>query len=100
MELNTDQTDFTFQGDTTYLLDGYFNVTGTTTFEGGTVIKADVNGEIDIDPTGTIVCQTAPYRPAIFTSLNDDSVGESMAWSSIPITPAHPITTIAVSLST
>ena len=84
VEMNADQDNFTFQGDTTYLVDGAFVSTGTNTFEGGTVIKADVNGEIDIDPGGIIVCQTTAYRPAVFTSVNDDSVGESMADSGDP----------------
>jgi len=37
--LVTDQTDFTFQGDTTYLITSVVNLDGVTTFEGGTVIK-------------------------------------------------------------
>ncbi len=77
VELNTDQTDFTFQSDTTYLVDGLLTIFGTTTFEGGTVIKNDGSGQIT---TYTVNCQTTSYRPAIFTSINDDSVGESGAY--------------------
>jgi hypothetical protein len=84
VEVNTDQTNYTFQGDETYLIDGEFTLTGVTTFEGGTVIKYDVNGAMDIDSGGTINCLTSAYRPAIFTSLNDDSVGESMGDSPDP----------------
>jgi hypothetical protein len=84
VELNTDQTDFTFQGDQTYLVDAGVNLTGATTFEGGAVIKCDGDGQINIDPSGTINCQTAPYRPAIFTSINDDSLGESGAYFGDP----------------
>ena len=84
MELNTDQTNFTFQGDMMYLLDGNVNLTGTTTFEGNTVIKADPYCEINIDSSGSVNCQTGPYRPAIFTSINDDSVGESGAYTGDP----------------
>jgi len=47
---------------------------------GGAVIKSDYS-QINVCD---INCQTAPYRPAIFTSLNDDSVGESMAYSTDP----------------
>jgi hypothetical protein len=83
-EVDTDQTNFTFQSDTTYLVDGAFNAYGTTTLEGGTVVKFDFNGEIEIDANGTIDCQTAPYRPAVFTSINDDSVGLSGAYSGDP----------------
>jgi len=82
IELNTSHTNFTFQGDMTYLVDGTFNLTGVTTFEGGTVVKANVNGQIDIDSAGTVNCQTGPYRPAIFTSINDNSIGESVSGSS------------------
>jgi hypothetical protein len=90
VEVNSDQTNYTFQGDMTYLVDGEFNSAGITTFEGGTVIKADDNGEIDIDAGGTIVCQTAPYHPAIFTSINDDSVGESGADTGDPAYTGSP----------
>ena len=76
VELNSGQNDFTFQGDTTYLVDGNFTLTGTTVIEGGAVIKADNNGQINIDASGNIVCKTAPYSPAVFTSLNDDATGE------------------------
>ena len=75
VELNTDQTDFTFQGDTTYWIDGGVNLDGVTTIEGGAVIKADQNGGFHL--YGTVVCETTTYRPAICTSINDDSVGES-----------------------
>jgi concanavalin A-like lectin/glucanase superfamily protein len=80
-EDNTTQTNFTFQGETTYLLDGEFDLWGTTTFEGGTVIKYDYNGYVIIEPGGTVNCETAPYLPVVFTSLNDNTVGESMSGS-------------------
>jgi alpha-tubulin suppressor-like RCC1 family protein len=74
--INSGETNYTFQGDTTYYVGGEYNLSGTTTFEGGTVIKLDGSGQIDIDVNGTINCQTGPYRPAVFTSINDNSVGE------------------------
>ena len=74
--INSGETNFTFQGDTTYYVSGEENLSGTTTFEGETVIKLDGSGQIDIDVNGTINCQTGPYRPAVFTSINDNSVGE------------------------
>lgn len=81
-EIDSDQTNFTFQGDTTYYVSAGVNLSGTTTFEGGSVIKLDGYGSINIDEAGTIVCDTASYRPAIFTSMNDDSVGEVIDGSS------------------
>jgi archaellum component FlaF (FlaF/FlaG flagellin family) len=63
-----------FQADTTYWLDGEYSA-GAATFEGGTVIKADPAGQMDVD---SITNNTTAYRPAIFTSYADDSVGESI----------------------
>ena len=37
--MNSDKDNFTFQGDTTYYISGMVNLNGTTTLEGGTVIK-------------------------------------------------------------
>lgn len=83
--VSSSYTDFTFQGDTTYLISGVANFDGTLTLEGGTVIKYDTR-----QPDGSIqawcpvVCKTSAYRPAIFTSCNDDSVGESTYISGAP----------------
>ena len=82
IELNTDQTNYVFQGDTTYYISGEFNCKGTTTFEGGTVVKLDGSGQINTDPAGTVVCASGPYRPAVFTSINDNSVGQTISGSS------------------
>jgi hypothetical protein len=82
LTLIANQTNFTFQGDATYYVSGEYNLLGTTIFEGGTVIKMNGSGQIDLDHNGSVVCQTAAYRPAIFTSLNDDSVGEALPGSS------------------
>ncbi len=76
--LNTDDSDFTFQGDITYLISGVVNFSGSVTLEGGTVIKYDT-----LEPYSSIqlwcpvVCKTSAYRPAILTYCNDDTVGES-----------------------
>lgn len=80
--INLAQTNFVFQGDMTYYVSGEYNLSGTTTIEGGTVIKLNSSGQIDIDQNGALVCKTGPYRPAIFTSYNDNSVGEVVSGSS------------------
>src|SRR5205814_7740267 len=68
------------QGDTTYLIDGWLGFSGTTTIEGGAVLKyADFSG---LDLLGPLICKTGPYRPAVFTSANDDTVGETISGSS------------------
>jgi len=75
--------DFTFQGGTTYVISGPVAIGGTTTIEGGTVIKYTTNGVVET--LGPLSCDTAPYRPAILTSINDNSVGETnMSITGIP----------------
>ena len=82
---------YTFLGDTTYYISGpcfYANVN----FEGGTVIKyASCNsfqgsyiplgwwdGTAFISVYGTLTCQTSSYHPAVFTAVDDDTVGEKI----------------------
>ncbi|HEY4415437.1 MAG TPA: LamG-like jellyroll fold domain-containing protein, partial [Verrucomicrobiae bacterium] len=67
---------FTFQGDTTYYVGGAYYLNGLTTIEGGTVIKMDGSGELIVVGDGVIDCQTSAYHPGVFTSVNDNSVGE------------------------
>jgi hypothetical protein len=76
-------TNVVFKSDTTYYISGPVNLYGTTTIEGGTVIKltnAPAN-PVSVNVNGGLQYLTAPYRPAIFTSEQDDSVGEKMPWS-------------------
>jgi hypothetical protein len=54
--LNADQTNFTFQADTTYYVSGDFNLHGTTTIEGGTVIKMDNSNPSSLNVLDTINC--------------------------------------------
>jgi hypothetical protein len=82
--IDSDQDEFAFVSGETYLVDGEFNLTHTTTIEDGTIIKFDNDGQIDIDSAGTIFSPSSADTPAIFTSINDDSVGESMADSGDP----------------
>ncbi len=72
--LNTGQNNFTFQGDKTYYISGNVTLGGTTTIEGGAVIKYAPGKSIVI--SGSVACQTSQYRPAIFTAVDDDTVGE------------------------
>ena len=79
--LDTDPGDFTFQADTTYYIANGIDFNGNLTFEGGTVIKynTDPDNPGCMECWGDITCATTPYRPAIFTSQNDDTVGESIS---------------------
>jgi hypothetical protein len=65
---------YTFKADTTYWVDGEFSAYNSI-FEGGTVLKFDSSGQLDVYVPN---CQTSMYRPAIFTSINDNSVGEAI----------------------
>ena len=84
--------DYTFQGDTTYYVSGLCDFNNVT-LEGGTVIKYEnvnnvyttdigrnyANAFIEVD--GTLTCNTSSYRPAIFTAVDDDTVGVTMPYS-------------------
>jgi hypothetical protein len=76
-------TDYTFKGDTTYLISDEIYAFGTTTIEGGAVIKfdSDDTDKINvIDPQ--LVTATEAYRPAFLTAKDDDAVGEIISGSS------------------
>jgi hypothetical protein len=79
--VNSSSSDFIFQGDTTYLIDGYVALGGLTTFEGGAVIKYVSTDNSTLELSGSMVCKTSPYRPVIFTSSNDNSVGDTISGS-------------------
>ena len=72
---------FIFQSDTTYVVTNAANLSGTTVIEGGTVVKFQTNANRLITISGTVDCRTGPYRPAIFTSVNDNTVGETISGS-------------------
>jgi len=80
-DLLSSSTNLTLQGDTTYIVTVAVNITGTTTIEGGTVVKCTNSSSAEISTTN-IVCLTGPYRPGVFTSMNDNSVGSSVSGSS------------------
>lgn len=75
-------TNMTFQGDTTYFVTAPVSLEGNTTVEGGTVIKyLQTNSVCGLFEYGTATCLTSPYRPAIFTSVDDNTVGETIPGS-------------------
>jgi hypothetical protein len=89
-ELLSSSANLTLQGDTTYLVTSLVNITGTTTIEGGTVVKYTNSASAQI-ATPNIVCLTAPYGPGVFTSMYDSSVGTVITNSTN--TPARGVTT-------
>jgi len=71
--------DLTFRGDTTYHISGPFSVSGIATFEGGCVIKFAPSASASLQLHGPVRCQTAPYRPAILTARDDNTIGAPIA---------------------
>lgn len=80
-ELLGSDADFTFMGDTVYYVSGPVNLSGTTRIEGGTVVKFTNSADAQISIAGGAVCDTAAYRPAIFTSQDDNSIGDAIPGS-------------------
>ena len=71
--------DVTLQGDTTYVVTGPVWLSGNTIIEGGTVVKCaglTKDGGCSIHLLGPVQCLTGPYRPAVFTAYDDDTIGE------------------------
>lgn len=73
------QSGMIFKGHETYHVTAPVSLTGTTVIEGGTVVKFNSGGYLNI--SGGISCRTEPYRPAHFTARDDNSVGEIVAGS-------------------
>src|SRR6266511_644091 len=66
----------TFRGDTTYLISDPVYC-GSTIIEGGAVIKYPSTPTTWIKVSyGPLTCRTSSYRPAIFTSKDDNTVGD------------------------
>ncbi|MFN3407796.1 MAG: hypothetical protein ACK45B_02270, partial [Limisphaerales bacterium] len=81
--LNASVTNYTFQGDTTYYISGIVNLYGSTTLEGGAVLKFNPATPSGLrQQGGAITTLTGPYRPVVFTSRDDNSVGETLPGSS------------------
>jgi hypothetical protein len=81
LTLNTSQSNCTLASDETYFVTGAVILTGTTTFEGGTVVKLDSSAMAKLEVQGTLAWGGAPYRPVVFTAKDDNTVGEYIAGS-------------------
>jgi hypothetical protein len=76
-------TNLTLRGDTTYFITGTLNLYGTTTIEGGTVVKfTNYENSVSLNINGPVSCQTGPYQMAVFTAMDDNSVGARIYGSS------------------
>jgi hypothetical protein len=76
----TSQTNYTFQGDTTYYISGAAYLSGTNTFEGGVVLKYAAGASLNLDGSGLNWLGSA-YRPVILTAVDDNSVGDTISGS-------------------
>jgi hypothetical protein len=74
-------TDYTFRGDTTYLIAGWVSVDGTPTIEGGAVFKYTNNAAATVSFESDVIFKTSEYSPAVFTCKDDNSIGETIAGS-------------------
>jgi len=75
------QTNYTFQGDTTYYISGVVNLSGTNTFEGGAVLKYTNGVSVNLLYGSALNWQGGNYRPVIFTAKDDNSVGAIISGS-------------------
>jgi hypothetical protein len=89
------EANLTLQGDQTYLVTGTVNITDVLTVEGGACVKYTNTGVEVIDVSEPIVWETAPYRPAVFTSMFDETVGSPVTTA----TNAPNVTSIYLSLN-
>jgi hypothetical protein len=72
-----------FRGDCTHFIAGTVILTGKTVIEGNAVFKyTNSTYASRIWLQGPVDVRTGPYRPAFFVSMDDDTVGESLPWSS------------------
>jgi hypothetical protein len=80
-EMLNGATDLILKADTTYYVTNAVWLNGTTTIEGGAVVKFSTNPAAKIYINETLICNTAPYRMAIFTAKDDNSAGETILGS-------------------
>ena len=80
--INSGLTNYVFRGDTTYYISGNVDLFGTNIMEGGTVLKYASSASLVVSyasPQPVIIWPSAPYRPAILTAHNDNTVGDTVS---------------------
>jgi hypothetical protein len=78
--LNTSQTNYTFQANTTYYLSGNVSLYGANTiFEGTAVLKYATNVSLTVNTPVTWL--GGPYRPIVMAAKDDDTFGEPISGS-------------------
>jgi hypothetical protein len=95
-------TNYVFQGDTTYYISGTVNLYGSPIFEGGTVVKYTNTASACLkllDYHSNFVFNTYSYRPAAFSSANDNSIGDMISGST-GIPPTNGLATYLSAMNT
>ena len=84
--INSGLTNYVFRGDTTYYISGTVDLFGTNIMEGGTVLKYASTASLYLmesspltSPQPVIIWPSTPYRPAILTAHNDNTVGDTVS---------------------
>jgi hypothetical protein len=67
-----------FAANTNYFVNGAVFCNGPTTIEAA-VFKYPTNGTPYIQLNNTVTWKTSAYRPAVFTAVDDDTIGDSFA---------------------
>ncbi len=80
--LSTSQNTYDFAADTTYYVSSLVNISGTATFEGGTVIKLAPGSSAGICLLGSVVWGGSAYRPIVVSGKDDNSLGDPISGSS------------------
>jgi hypothetical protein len=75
---------YSFKSGLTYYIGSPIQLFGNTTIEAGAVLKFDFDNSTNSSllVMGGLTCKTTPYNPAILTSIDDDSAGEWIYFSS------------------
>src|SRR5207249_414274 len=80
--INTSQSNYTFAADATTYLTAEVSLSGTTRFEGGSVVKLAPTNSAGLTVLGSSIWSGSDCRPTIISARDDDSCGESVAASS------------------
>jgi hypothetical protein len=81
---NTTQTNFVWQGNMTYFVNGTVSLWGNTVLEPGCTIKFTNYNTVNVPQiivNEGFDCRTLPWAPGIFTAKDDDTVGEIISGS-------------------
>ena len=81
--VGTTYSSYTFAANETYYISGQAIVSGTITYEGGTVLKmapmsSNAGVTLQTGSAASVICQSGIFRPVIITAVDDRSVGADL----------------------